>query len=173
MTVEFESNIDLLEKLKLFHITIPKEILLKTVQKDHSGSIYNQRFIITIDDKLSWHAGSVSLGNESAYITISKARLKKLDKHLGDKLIVKLEVDTSEFGFEVPEEWTACLEQDPEAKKIFLELRKGFQRNIIYYILQVKSSQKKIERSLFYLENLKRSPQGQTTMRHVLGKDLD
>jgi hypothetical protein len=48
----------------------------------------------------------------------------------------------------------------------------GFQRGIIYLVIQIKSSDKKIEKSIFFLENLKRTPKGDETMRHILGKDL-
>jgi hypothetical protein len=48
----------------------------------------------------------------------------------------------------------------------------GFQRNIIYMIIQYKTSEKRIEKSLFFLENLKKSIEEETTMRNILGKEL-
>ena len=45
-------------------------------------------------------------------------------------------------------------------------------RAIIYLVIQIKSSDKKIEKSIFFLENLKRAQKGEETMHHVLGKDL-
>ncbi|HIP32236.1 MAG TPA: hypothetical protein EYG86_05705, partial [Crocinitomicaceae bacterium] len=74
------------------------------------------------------------------------------------------------YGFDVPEEFEELLRQDDIARERFESLSMGKRRSIIYLILQVKSSQKRIEKSIFLLENLKRAPVGKETMRHVLGK---
>jgi len=71
MKQSFDSKIELLEKLKLRYITVSKEILEKFWTKEDEGSIFNQRFIITLNDSVQWQAGSVSLGNDEAYITVS------------------------------------------------------------------------------------------------------
>ncbi|MFK7786457.1 MAG: hypothetical protein AB8B56_15155, partial [Crocinitomicaceae bacterium] len=63
------------------------------------------------------------------------------------------------------------LKQDPLANERFNALSKGTRRAVIYIVLQLKSSQKRIEKSIFLLENLKRSPE-KPTMRNILGKDL-
>lgn len=112
------------------------------------------------------------MGNNEAYITVSSLRMKELGAHLGDDVEVELEKDRSEYGLDVPEEWTVALDQDPEAKRRFEQLSMGTRRSIIYMVIQYKSVEKRIEKSLFFLENLKRSPEGNTTMRHILGKDL-
>lgn len=51
-------------------------------------------------------------------------------------------------------------------------MSKGKRRAIIYLVIQLKSSEKRIDKSLFFIENLKRAPIGKETMRHALGKDL-
>lgn len=170
MNVQFESVVEYLEKLKLHYIPIPKNVLEEL--GNNKGSIYNQRVDISVNAIIHWKGGTVALGNEKAYITFSKARMKEANVALGDKVTVQLKPDDSEFGFDVPQEWEAVLEQDPMAKERFLTLKKGLQRATIYLVLQVKSSQGRIDKSLGILENLKRSPIGQTTMRHILGKDL-
>ncbi len=169
---EFKSKIYYLEKLKLHHIVITAEILEKFIN-NKTKSKYNQRFRITLNNKITWQAGSTSLGDETAYITVSKARMKELDVHLNDEVSVLLELDTSKYGFDVPEEFTVVLEQDDHARTLFEGMSMGKQRAIIYIVLQLKSSDKRIEKSLFLMENLKRAPLGKATMRHVLGKDLD
>jgi uncharacterized protein YdeI (YjbR/CyaY-like superfamily) len=83
-----------------------------------------------------------------------------------------LEKDTSEYGFIVPEEFEEVLRQDDHASAVFLALPKGTRRAIIYLVLQIKSSDKRIEKSIFFLDNLKKAPVGKLTMRHILGKDL-
>lgn len=172
MEQTFISKIEFLENLKLNHITIPKSILSNFWTDKDNGSIFNQRFIITLNDTVSWHAGSVSLGNEKAYITVSKERMKILKVDLNDHVDIKLERDYSEYGFEVPIEFTEILAQDGEAKTRFDSLPMRTRRAIIYLIIQAKSSDKRIEKSITILENLKRAPKRKETMRHILGKDL-
>lgn len=168
----FTSKIELLEKLKLRHITISDEVLKLFRKAEDSGSLYNQRFIVTLNNVLTWKAGTVSLGNSTAYITISLARMRQLALDLNDNVTVTLERDYSTYGFDVPIEFEEVLIQDDMAKQRFDALPMGTRRYMIYYVLQLKSSDKRIERSIFILENLKRAPQGKETMRHILGKDL-
>ena len=172
MKQSFPSKIALLEKLKLRHITVSKEILEKFWTKEDEGSIFNQRFIITLNDSVRWQAGSVSLGNNEAYITVSSERLKKIKADIGDTVNVSLERDFSEYGFDVPIEFEEVLRQDTLGKQRFDSLSLGKRRATIYLILQLKSSDKRIEKSIAILENLKRAPIGKETMRHILGKDL-
>jgi uncharacterized protein YdeI (YjbR/CyaY-like superfamily) len=98
--------------------------------------------------------------------------MKVLGVQLHNKVRVTLEKDKSEYGFKVPMEFEEVLAQDPEGNKRFLSLTKGKRRAIIYLIVQIKSSKKRIDKSLFFIENLKRAPLGKETMRHALGKDL-
>lgn len=172
MKHQFISKIERLDKLKLNHVIVTKPILEMFYNKDVDSSIYNQRFHITVNDSITWRGGSVVLGNSKGYITFSNKRMKEIGVILGDKVTVTLEKDTSEYGFDVPKEWQAALEQDPLAKQRFEALTMGNRRAIIYLIIQFKTVDKRIEKSLFFLENLKRSPQGKTTMRHILGKDF-
>jgi len=172
MQHSFSSKIELLEKLKLRHISISKEILEKFWTIEDKGSIFNQRFIITINDEICWQAGSVSLGNDTAYITISSDRMKKLKVDIGDAVNVTLERDFSEYGFAVPIEFEEVLKQDSIGEKRFNSLSLGKRRAAIYLVIQVKSSDKRIEKSIAIIENLKRAPIGKETMRHILGKDL-
>lgn len=168
----FKSRIDHLNKLRLNYITVDAEVLEKFQEKDDSNSVYNQRFVVTMNKSVTWRGGTVSLGNNQAYITLSKARMQKLKVDLGDFVDVCLVKDHSEYGFDVPEEFEEILRQDQEARQRFESLSMGKRRAVIYVVLQIKSSDKRIEKSLFLLENLKRAPAGQETMRHMLGKDL-
>lgn len=172
MKISFKSRIERLENLKLNYISVSETQLLQFKKDSDHGSVYNQRFIVTVNGNITWRGGSVSLGNNKAYITISTARMKKIDVALGDTVTVELEKDDSKYGFDVPEEFEEVLNQDLAAKKRFESLTLGKQRAIIYIVIQLKSSQKRIEKSLFFMENLKKAPDGQVTMRHVLGKDL-
>ena len=69
---------------------------------------------------------------------------------------MELKEDESQFQFEEAEEWNEVLATDPIAKDIFDQLTPGNQRSILYLITRVKSSEKRIERSLHIAEQLKR-----------------
>ncbi|MCR9172752.1 MAG: YdeI/OmpD-associated family protein [bacterium] len=172
METPFQSKIDYLEKLKLHYISVSEELLQQFHTPEDTGSVFNQRFLVTINDEVSWRAGSVSLGNREAYITLSKARMKKLGVDKGDSVSVLLKKDTSKYGMDVPEEFEELLRQDNEARKRFEALTMGVQRASIYIIAQLKSSQKRIDKSVFLMENLKKAPAGKETMRHILGKEI-
>lgn len=98
--------------------------------------------------------------------------MKELGVDLDDEISIELVRDNSEFGMDVPIEFSEVLNQDPEANARFNDLTKGTQRAVIYLINQLKSSDKRIEKSVFLLENLKKAPKDSITMRHILGKDL-
>jgi len=58
---------------------------------------------------------------------------------------------------EMPEELWAVLDQDEEGNILFHDLTPGKMRNIIFYVLQVKSSEIRIRRALVIIEHLKRN----------------
>ncbi len=62
--------------------------------------------------------------------------------------------DTSKYGVEVPEEFTAVLESDPMAAENFEKLSDGLKRSLIYYVKRFKSSQTRIDKTLIIAENL-------------------
>ncbi len=171
MPITFTSKIEHLDKLRMSYISVTDEVL-EQFMEEGDKLLYNQRFDITVNDQVKWQGGTVSLGNNAAYITFSKGRMKQIGVELGDTVSVHLEKNRSEYGFDFPEEFEEVLKQDPVANERFNALTKGTRRSVIYLVIQVKSSQKRIEKSIFLLENLKRAPKEKVTMRHILGKDL-
>lgn len=169
--MEFTSKIHYNPKLRQHFFIIPKTVLTH-FHSDVDPNLYSKRFEITVNNKVNWRGGSMVLGNESSYITITKARMKELGIELEDEISIELKRDNSEFGMEVPVEFSEVLIQDPEAGARFNSLTKGTQRAVIYLVNQLKSSDKRIEKSVFLLENLKKAPKDNITMRHILGKDL-
>jgi uncharacterized protein YdeI (YjbR/CyaY-like superfamily) len=77
------------------------------------------------------------------------------------------EADTSEFHFEMPEEFAEILAQDPDADEVFQGLTDGNKRSLIYLLSLVKSTDKKIERGLLIALKLKL---GVTQARLILKK---
>lgn len=166
----FQSEIFHLDKLKLHYLEVSSKILKELNDGEESGK-FNQRVIANVNGLVNWQAGIVALGEGKGYIALSKERMKKLGVNYGDTVTVELTKDTSTYGHEFPKEFEEVLLQDPEAKSRFDAMSPGKQRTIIYYILQVKSSDKRIERALFFMHNLKRCPEGNETMRILFGKE--
>ena len=161
--VEFNSYIDQLEYLlNVHHLTVPAEVVEKIGIKT--------RLICTINNSLSFQCGMVALGEGRAYITVNNARMKKLKIKHGDEVAVKLEKDDSKYGMPVPAELQELLRQDDEGLRRFEALPKGMQRYIIFYVSGVKSSQLRIDRAIFLIENLKKTTEGKETFREILGK---
>ncbi|MFT7345383.1 MAG: hypothetical protein ACI9XP_001978 [Lentimonas sp.] len=60
---------------------------------------------------------------------------------------------------------------DEELTHRFESLTLGMKRYILYYVLQIKSSDKQTERSLFLLNNLVKTVPSKETFRLILGKE--
>lgn len=167
MPITFNSKIGHLTKLKTHYIYVTSDILNQFFEESDEHKL-KQRFHITINYEVRWQEGTTSLGNNLAHIPLSKARMKIIDVQVNDHVSVSLEKDRSDYGFDVPEQFEAVLAKDPNGEKRFLSMSKGKRKAIIYMIIQIKSSEKRIDKSLFFIENLKRAPIGKETMRHLL-----
>lgn len=172
MSASIKTTVEIikLDKLKMHALLIPDIILIQLNEGEEKGK-YNQRAIVSIQDKVEWQGGVVVLGEGFGYITLSQARMKILDVIEGDEIEITLTKDNSKYGHQFPKELEAVLNQDELAKKRFEGLTPGKQRTIIYYINQPKSEEKRIERSIQYMNNLKKAPIGKETMRHLMGKE--
>lgn len=162
-SIKFKSAIFRLEYLLgVNYIEIPKKVM---------SLFFGKRIICHINDQITFQCGIVALGNGKGYITVNNKRMKQLKLALGDAVSVRLEIDNSQYGMEVPSELTELLAQDKIGKKRFELLTPGIQRYIIYYVSQVKNSQKRIDRAILLIENLKQLRPGKETFRELLGKE--
>ena len=117
-----------------------------------------KRVIVTIffeSRSVSFHA-AIQKFNNLYHITFNKANQKKMKIFPSDYFTVELTEDTSKYGVEMPEEFEAVLQSDPEAFEIFESLTDGKKRSLIYFILKIKSTQNRINKALIITENLKR-----------------
>jgi Bacteriocin-protection, YdeI or OmpD-Associated/Domain of unknown function (DUF1905) len=89
------------------------------------------------------------------YIYAGKALLKKAGIAAGATLGVQLEADDSTYQFDMPEELAEVLDTDNDAHRIFHALTPGRQRGLIQLVNMVKSTDKKIERSLKIADKIK------------------
>jgi hypothetical protein len=167
--LRFITSIDYLSNLRLHFLIIPSEILT-TINKGEEKGKFNQRVIVRVNDTIEWQGGIVALKDGDGYISFSGSRMKKLGLERFDEVNVELKLDDSEFGHEFPEELEELFIQDPAVKERFQMMTKGKQRTIIYYILQAKSSDKRLERTVLYMNNLKLIAPGKETMSAILRK---
>lgn len=146
----------------MHYLEIPQETVVLL------GGISNTRLWCGINDNPPFQCGLAPLGEGRAYISINVRRMESSRLAEGDLVRIVLRQDDSAYGMEMPEELREVLNQDPEADRRFHALTPGKQRNIIYYISQVKSEQKRVERSLMLMDNLRKLPEGKETVRALL-----
>lgn len=162
--ISYKSKIYKLEHLVGMHyLEVPPDII------DKLGGKFKMRLLCTINNKLTFQGGLVALGNGSGYISINISRLKKLGLKFKDTVTVSLKKDESEFGMEVSEELKELLDQDSEGMRRFNLLTPGKQRYIIHYVNTVKNSQKRIDRAIMLITNLKKTKEGKESFRAMLG----
>jgi len=154
-------------KLQMFmnvnYLLIPKSVV------HEFGGISKTRLFCEVNKKIKFQCGMMPLNNGQAYITLNKQRMKELGLKTGDFAKVTLQVDSSKYGMEISDELKEILKQDPEGNERFHKLSPGKQRNIIFYVDSVKSSQLKIDRAIKLLTNLKNCPPEKETMRRIFG----
>lgn len=115
----------------------------------------DKRVICHLNGQLKIHVALMPKGDDTWFINVNKETRKKLKIEEGNELFVEIETDTTEYGMEAPEEFLELLQQDHEGNELFKQLTKGKQRALLQIVLTVKSSQKRIERSITIVEYLK------------------
>jgi hypothetical protein len=88
------------------------------------------------------------------FFMISKKLVKDAQLKLGARAEVKFTLVNPDI-VDVPEELEAVLEQDAEAKKVWLTFTKGLQRSLIHYVTSAKNVDVRIKRSLELIDKAK------------------
>jgi hypothetical protein len=164
MNIKFKSKVKKLEHLSGFYLHVPASIIKKI------GGVSKQRWICTAGESLSWQCGIVAHKAGSGYIILNQKLMKKGDLEEGNMVDVELKKDKSHFGMTVPIELGELLMQDKEGKSRFEALVPGKRRYIIYYVNQVKSRERRIERAVRCITNLKGLPKGKESFAGILAK---
>ena len=113
-----------------------------------------KRAICTIGSE-NFHCAFMPKKEGGYFINLGSIICKKLNLNEGNEIILSFKDDDSEFQFDMPEEFIEVLYQDPDADSVFQSLTDGNKRGLIYVIMLVKSSEKRIERALKVAEKLK------------------
>ena len=144
-------------------LIIPDKIALTFINEGHSRVEAKAYFKL---NKISFHAKLRPYKNQFL-VSFGKRYQKELGVTAQDTFNLKLLEDTSKYGVEVPEEFSAVFESDPEALAKFEVLTDGKKRSLIYFIIRIKNSQTRIDKALMISENLKR---GITDQKMLLKK---
>ncbi|GAB5410551.1 MAG: hypothetical protein BalsKO_29160 [Balneolaceae bacterium] len=159
--ISFSTYLESSSKLGYTFIVVPPDIV-------KSAGGFGVRLLCSIKGNEKIHSGLLSKGDGNGYIIINKKRQKKWGISLNDELEATIELDTSKYGMEISEELEVLLEQDRVGATLFEKLTPGQKRYIIHYVGSVKSSQKKIDRAILLIENLK-TMTGKFDFRYLLG----
>ncbi len=149
-------------KVGYYHIAVPKEIV------EQVGG-FGTRLMCSVNGNEQIHCGLMGKGDGRGMIIINKQRQKAWGLSVGDEVGATIELDHSRYGAKIPEELEALLEQDRKGSEAFEKITPGQQRFIIGYVDGVKSMQKRIDRAIMMIENLKTMPPGKFNHRHILG----
>ncbi|NOT77358.1 MAG: DUF1905 domain-containing protein [Cyclobacteriaceae bacterium] len=148
--VEFGAFIEKLPVKGAMHlIKVPQKVALQFSERK------SVRIFCTINESVKYACALRPDGDGGFFISVGSPILKKGKFKLGQKIKAVIQKDDTEFGHEFPEELKELLAQDMEGKKYFEQLTNGAQRSLIYYINQAKSIEKRIERSLLFINRLK------------------
>ena len=164
--INYRTQIKKLEHLvSMRYLEVPPAIVKKL------GGKFNVRLLCSVNDAITFQGGIVALGNGSGYISFNLKRMKQIGVKDDEIVQVKLTPDPSKYGMEIPPELSELFRQDKEGKKRFDGLTPGKRRYIIHYVSTVKNSQKRIDRAILLIENLKKLPKGKESFRAMLGLD--
>ena len=119
------------------------------------GNENKVRVIMHLENGAKLHRALKRNQNGETLITLGKSTLKQAKINPEEEVTLYLEVDETEFGYEMPEELKEVMRQDPEGEKAFLELKPGLRRSFLHYIVSAKTVDTRIKRSLKLIDNLK------------------
>lgn len=133
-------------------LELPEKIVKPFLDKGQQRVEINAEFE---GNSIRFH-GAIQKRGGGYYLMFGKQNQKSLGVFPNDYFQLQFFEDTSKYGVEMPEEFDAVLQSDPEAMDLFESLTMGKKRGLIYAILRYKSSQTRIDKALILCENLKR-----------------
>lgn len=146
---EFKSTIEAFQNdVYGLHIPLPDEInhFFETNYKD-------KRVLYSVNATEKRPGGIMKCANYH-YLLLNKEFVKRNHWHRGQQVQISIEKDTSEYGMPMPEELQVVMDQDDMVKAYFDKLTPGKQRNLIYIVAKIKSSDKRINKALAIAEHL-------------------
>ena len=140
--VEVESVLKHFEwAIGYYHFPIDQATTALLTSKGH------KRVVCLVNETVKMHCALMPLG-EGSFIMVNKKVRTKLGLQNGDKVKLKLEKETAEYGMPMPESFEMVMVQDEVAFNYFKQLTPGKQRSLIYIVSKLKSIDKQITKSL-------------------------
>lgn len=112
------------------------------------SSTFPFRVLCTINGH-TFHRAIVKQGEKGHVITVGRPDMKQACMLQGQEITVELRPDTSEYGYEVPEELLEVLRQDEAGRAAWEAWSPGQQRGALHYICSTKNPDLRIKRSLY------------------------
>ncbi len=157
-------------KIKVFTGFVGMHYLeISKAQVKKLGGKFLKRLICTVNGKIKYQCALQGLGNGSGWIALNKTRMKELGVEKGHTVSVLLIEDKSKYGLPMPAELNELLKQDQEGKRRFKLLSPGKQRNILHYVGMQKDSDRRLDRAVTVIENLKQLDEGRETVTALFG----
>lgn len=113
------------------------------------------RVFCNIDDKLEFACAIRPDGEGGFFINVNTTKMQKARLKLGQTVTASVRKDKTTYGHKMPAELKALLDSDEEARRYWDAVRNSYQRQMIYYIDSAKSVDKRIERSLLFINRMK------------------
>lgn len=133
-TWSFSAQIERFDMEAAWHfIAVPSE-LTDAVRAHQAG-----RYIITVNDAVTWHCGLLPTGDQRWFVAVSQEKIAAAQTKLGGWVHVALAPDRSKYGMAVPEDLQDCLDDDPEFLKRFDAMLPGKRRSRIHHIASAKT----------------------------------
>lgn len=114
-----------------------------------------KRVTCSINGQEAFHCALMPSGTGDFIITVNKTKRDAWGLRVGERIDVSLEIDTSQYGLPMPEEFRAVLDQDPEGDELFHALTPGRQRSLLYLANQKADVDLRIHRALAIVDHLK------------------
>lgn len=146
---EFETPLAVFDKnLYGHHLKVPQE----AVDRFCEGK--DRRVRVTLNGHIE-RPCAIMPHPKGHYLLMNQEVRKKLKITKGDRVRVSMVKDRSKYGTPLPEELEACFDADLEAFAHFEALSPGNQRSLIHIVSKIKSSDKRITKSLAILHHLR------------------
>jgi hypothetical protein len=150
-SLEFETTLTSLGHSGWVFIPVTKE---QAATLEFPNKRY-KRVVCTINGEIDFQCALMPSGTGQYIITVNKLKRDSIGIKVGDAIHVHLEIDTSQYGLPMPEEFRAVLDQDPEADRLFHALTPGKPRSLLYLANQKTDVDLRIHRALIIAEHLK------------------
>ncbi|MDC7993810.1 YdeI/OmpD-associated family protein [Altibacter sp. HG106] len=132
-------------------VRLPEDLLRPFLDENHSRlkavAMYKGRSV-------SFHT-AIKKYQGSYGATFGKRLQKAIALEPEAEFQLQLFEDTTKYGVDVPQEFSAVMESDPEAFAIFETFTDGKKRSLIYFVKRFTVSQTRIDKSLLIADRLK------------------